>query len=104
MTNFNSSFNATRKKYSSEFKAKVALAAVKGDKTLTELCKQYGVHANVISKWKAQLMKNSSTIFSSESDSALKKHSASEADISRLHAKIGELLVERDFLKKTLQM
>lgn len=89
-----------RKKYSSEFKAKVALCALKGEKTIAEISGYYGVHCSVIMKWKANLLKNAHRIFTiSGSD-----NKDSNNNINILHAKIGELIIERDFLKKNLQM
>lgn len=86
-----------RRNHSPAFKAKVALEALKGEKTLSELSSQYGVHANQISTWKKQLLKASPDIFSG-------KTAASEGDhdkhIRQLHEKIGQLTVERDFLVK----
>jgi transposase-like protein len=87
-----------RNKYAPEFKGKVALAAVKGQKTMAELCQEYSVHVNIIQKWKMQLLQNISAVFGPSTNKG-----SSEQDISHLHAKIGELLVERDFLKKALR-
>jgi len=84
-----------RRNHSPAFKAKVALEALRGKKTLSELSSQYGVHANQISTWKKQLLKASPDIFTG-------KTSASDGDhgreIRRLHEKIGQLTVEKDFL------
>jgi transposase len=86
----------TRKRYSTEFKAKVALEAIRGELTLSQLCAKYGVHQTVINAWKKQAVENLSTVFESRSDAG----QAREADIEKLHAKIGQLIVERDFLAK----
>jgi transposase len=88
-----------RKKYSPEFKAKVALAAIKGEKTIAELSSYFQVHSSIIVKWKASLVKNASNAF----DSKKSNNDKSDNTLS-LNAKIGELLMERDFLKKTLKM
>lgn len=89
---------SNRKKYSSEFKAKVALASIKGEKTIAELSSHFQVHTSIITKWKMALVKNASTAFDS------KKANTKNEDTVALNAKIGELIMERDFLKKTLKM
>ena len=80
------------------FKAKVALAAIKGEKTLAELAEQYDLHQNQIADWKKQLLKQAATVFGSTQES----QSADEAQLKNLHAKIGELALENDFLAKAL--
>jgi transposase len=87
-----------RRNHSSEFKAKVALAALKGDKTLSELAQQFDVHPNQITQWKQQVVDNVSQLFAK--DSSGKAHE--ENQIKELHAKIGQLTVENDFLSKVL--
>ncbi|TFH92015.1 IS3 family transposase [Vibrio ouci] len=82
-----------RRNHSPEFKAKVALAAAKGDKTLAELAQKYNLHANQISTWKKELLKNAAMLFASESQ--LSKESTEEVD--KLHAKIGQLTMENGF-------
>jgi len=86
-----------RKRYSAEFKAKVALEAIKGEQTLSELATKYGMHPNIITKWKRQAIENMAETFSIKSERAA---TANESQIKELHAKIGELTVERDFLAK----
>ena len=76
-----------RRNHSPEFKAKVALAAAKGDKTVAELAQKYNLHANQISTWKKELLENAAMIFASESQ--LSKDNTEEVD--KLHAKIGQL-------------
>jgi len=88
---------AKRRNHSPAFKAKVALEALRGEKTLCELAGQYGIHANQISTWKKQLLKASPDIFSGKIAAADTDH---EKEISRLHEKIGQLTVEKDFLVK----
>ena len=88
---------AKRKRYSSEFKAKVALEAIRGEYTLTELSTRYDMHPNMITNWKGQAIKNMAETFSNKVDRA---SPVNEAQIKELHAKIGELTVERDFLAK----
>jgi transposase len=87
----------TRKRYGAEFKAKVALEAIRGELTLSQLGAKYGVHQTMINAWKKQAVENLSTVFESKADAAGQTR---EADIEKLHAKIGQLIVERDFLAK----
>jgi transposase-like protein len=89
-----------RKKHGSEFKAKVALAAIKGEQTIAELVKEFGVHESQIYQWKSQLLNHAIEAFNHGNGSASAKHH--ESEISMLHAKIGQLVMERDFLKKVL--
>ena len=85
-----------RRNHSPEFKAKVAIAAVRGDKTLAELAQQFDVHPNQITDWKAQLLERSAAVFG---EKAAKE---SGPDIQTMQAKIGELTLENDFLDKAL--
>ncbi len=87
-----------RRNHSPEFKAKVALAAAKGDKTISELAQKYNLHANQITTWKKELLENAATIFAATSHTG--KDNAEEVD--KLHAKIGQLTMENDFLAKVL--
>jgi transposase len=86
-----------RRNHTPAFKAKVALAAVKGEKTLTELAQQFDVHPNQITAWKAQLLEGAAGVFGSESRLA-----APAVDVKTLHAKIGELTLTNDFLSGAL--
>ena len=86
-----------RQQYSANFKAKVALEAIREEGTLSQLSNKYQVNANLISKWKAQVLQGMSRIFSQPCDYA---DSSKEQHIKELHAKIGELTVERDFLEQ----
>jgi transposase-like protein len=88
-----------RRNHSPEFKAKVALAAAKGDKTLAELAQQFSLHANQITTWKQELLKNASSIFDGKSP-LTKDNDITE--VNKLHAKIGQLTMENDFLAKVL--
>jgi len=86
-----------RRTYSAALKAKVALAAVKEDKTLAQLASKYGVHANQISKWKTQLLAQAPELF--EHGNGRSKQDA-KADESELYEQIGRLKMEIDWLKK----
>ena len=88
-----------RRNHSPEFKAKVALAAAKGDKTLAELAQQFSLHANQITTWKQELLKNASSIFDGKSP-LTKDNDITE--VNKLHAKIGQLTMENDFWAKVL--
>ena len=88
-----------RRNHSPAFKAKVALAAIKGDRTLSELAQLFDVHVNQITNWKAQLLEGVSEVFGSERPAA---SSSPTTDLKTLHAKIGELTLENDFLESAL--
>ena len=87
----------TRKRYSADFKAKVALEAIRGDLTLAELAAKHGIHHTMIAAWKRQAIEGMGSTFSGAGEAA---KAASEAEVEKLHAKIGQLVVERDFLAK----
>ncbi len=86
-----------RRSFPAELKAKVALEALRGEATLAELAARYGVHPNLITKWKRQAREGLVEVFSG---GAARREASSEEQIKELHAKIGELMVERDFLAK----
>jgi len=86
-----------RTRYSAEFKARVALDAIREELTLAELAKKHGVHPNMISGWKRAAIKNMAVAFGKGAGSAAKDN---DAEIDKLHSKIGQLVVERDFLKR----
>jgi putative transposase len=86
-----------RKRYSSDFKAKVALEAVKGERSLSELASKYEVHPNQIRNWKKALIEGLPDIFS---DRRRRKASDTEQEKARLYEQIGRLKVELDWLKK----
>jgi transposase-like protein len=87
-----------RRNHTPAFKAKVALAAVKGDRTLAQLAEHFDVHPSQITSWKAQLEGRASDIFGSGSTAP----STPAVDVKSLHAKIGELTLENDFLEGAL--
>ena len=86
-----------RRNHAPAFKAKVALAAIKGDRTLAELAEQFDVHANQIASWKAQLEDGAADVFGPDGGAA-----QPVVDVKLLHAKIGELTLENDFLEGAL--
>ena len=86
----------TRRKHSPAFKAKVALAAMAGEKTLAELAQQYEIHPNQITNWKRQLSERAASVFDGDASSEPK------VDLKALHAKIGQLTLENDFLEGAL--
>ena len=87
----------SRRNHTPPFKAKVAIAAIKGDQTIAELAKRFDVHPNSIVQWKAQLLEQSAHVF----DGAAPAKEAAP-DIKELHAKIGQLTLENDFLERAL--
>ena len=90
-----------KKKFGKEFRAKVALEALRGEKTLAELSSEYDVHANVIGQWKKLLLKNASELFEGkrEKRNKVKDH---EKSVDTLYRKIGKIEMENDWLKKKL--
>jgi transposase len=89
----------SRRNPSPAFKAKVALAAIKGEKTLSELAQQFDVHAQQITAWKALLLEGAAGVFGSEAKTG---PDAPPVDVKTLHAKIGELTLTNDFLAGAL--
>src|SRR3546814_6782989 len=87
----------TRKRYLADFKAKVALEAIRGDLTLAELAAKHGIHHTMIASWKKQAIEGMASTCSGAADMA---RASGEAEVEKLHAKIGQLVVERDFLDR----
>ena len=87
-----------RRNHTPTFKAKVALAALKGDRTLAQLAEQFDVHPNQITSWKAQLEEGAADVFGPGRGGI----SQPAVDVKSLHAKIGELTLENDFLEGAL--
>ena len=83
----------SRRNHSPAFKAKVALLAVRGELTTAELAKKFDIHSNLIAQWKTQLLQNAITAFDGGSAKT------DEVDVDKLHAKIGQLTLENDFLE-----
>lgn len=87
----------TRRRFTAEFKAKVALEAIRGERTISELATKHQLHPNQITQWKRQAIENLAKAFD---DRASDAQADREAEVTKLHAKIGQLVVERDFLAK----
>jgi transposase len=90
----------TRRRFTADFKSRVALEALRGDKTIQEIASKHKVHPNQVSTWKRQAMDGLGAVFSNGGDKTRVEH---EDEIHDLHAKIGQLTVERDFLAKGLK-
>ena len=88
-----------RRNHSPSFKAKVALAAVRGDKTMAELAEQFDVHPSQIQDWRRKLLDEAGQLFDRGSHAA----EDTEHKLKELHAKIGQLTMERDFLEQGLE-
>jgi transposase len=88
-----------RKRYSAEFKAQVALEALRGELTTAQLATKHGIHQTMVGEWKKQAIEGLTAVFAGRSEAELTAKST-EAEVEKLHAKIGQLLVERDFLAK----
>ena len=87
----------SRRKFSSAFKARVAIEAIKERESLAELSKRFEVHPTMISKWKMEFLEKTKDVFDTKSEKE------SEVDVDKFHAKIGQLQMENDFLKKSLK-
>ncbi len=90
----------TRRRFTADFKAKVALESLRGDRTIQEIAARHKVHPNQVSAWKRQAMDGLGEVFSNGTDRTGQDH---EVEVHDLHAKIGQLTVERDFLARGLK-
>ena len=90
----------TRRRFTADFKARVALEALRGDKTIQEIAARHKVHPNQVSSWKRQALDGLGAVFSNGTDKARMDH---DDEVRNLHAKIGELTVVNDFLAKGLK-
>jgi transposase len=90
----------TRRRFTAEFKAKVALEALRGDRAIQEIAAKHQVHPNQVSTWKRQALDGLGAVFANGAEASHRDH---EVEIKELHAKIGQLTVERDFLSKGLK-
>lgn len=88
-----------RTRYSAEFKARVALEALRGELTTAQLAAKHGIHQTMVGEWKRQAMEGMTAVFAGK-PAAQETAKATEAEVEKLHAKIGQLLVERDFWAK----
>jgi transposase len=86
-----------RRRFLAEFKAKVALEAIRGEQTASELAARHGIHPNVIAAWKRQAVEGMAATFAG---GAAERDHVREGELKELHAKIGQLVIERDFLSK----
>jgi transposase len=86
-----------RKRYTAEFKAKVALEALRGELTTAQLAAKHGIHQTMVGEWKRQAMEGLAAVFSGKAEAA---EAAKADEVEKLHAKIGQLVVERDFLAR----
>ena len=86
-----------RRKFTKEFKAKIALEAIKGQRTLNELAKEYGVHPNQIGMWKKKLLEIAPEVFRQGKDRDAER---AKEERDRLYKKVGQLQIEVDWLKK----
>ena len=86
-----------KKRYAADFKAKVALEALKGDLTLAQLATKHGLHQAMISTWRKQAVDGMAQVFSAKAEAT---ETSQQVDVEKLHAKIRQLAVERDFLVK----
>ena len=88
---------AKRRRFSAEFKAKIALEAIRGEHSVAELASKHGLHANLITNWKRQAVDGMASVFDGKT---AERDQGRDAELKDLHAKIGQLVIERDVLAK----
>lgn len=91
----------TRKQHSPGFKFRVALDAIKGDKTISDICQEYEIAQSLVHKWKKALLAHGADVFAKSTQSNQSKADLKDKKIQTLYQKVGQLTVERDFLKKS---
>ena len=87
----------TRRRYTADLKAKVALEAIRGELTLAELSVKHGIHQTMIAAWKKQAIEGMAVTLSGKAEAV---QATSEEELTKLHAKLGQLAIEKDFLSK----
>jgi transposase len=87
----------TRRRYTADFKARVALEAIRGELTLAGLAAKHGIHQTLIAAWQKQAIEGMAVTFSGKAEAV---QATSEAELARLHAKIGQLVIEKDFYRR----
>ena len=92
----------TKKNYTAEFKAQVAIAAIKGEKGVAEICSEFNIPSTNLGEWKNKAIENLHQVFMPENEH-LKRQRSIEEQINSLHKIIGEMTIENNFLKKKLQ-
>lgn len=88
-----------RRRFSAEFKTRVALEALRGEQTTSELAATHGIHPNLVTSWKRQAIEGLALVFEGK---VAEREQARDAEIKDLHAKIGQLIIERDALSKAV--
>ncbi len=88
-----------KRKYSAEFKARVAIEAIKEERTINEIASRYGIHPQLVRSWKREFLQNASKVFETKEETQRLKR-----ELEKAYRKIGELEVERDFLSDVLKM
>ena len=91
---------AMRKKHEPAIKARVALEAIKGEKTAAQIASEYGVHPTQVTQWKQELIQRSAEIFAKPDNTLARQH---EETVDKLHKTIGEITMENNWIKKKLQ-
>lgn len=92
---------AMRRKFDAPFRARVALEAIRGEKTMAQLSSEYGVHATQIGQWRQELIRRSAELFAKPDNSLTQQH---QEAVDKLHKTIGEITMENNWLKKKLQI